>query len=1526
MSKIDPIIEEVSLIKEKINSESLEKEKAIELLNLVERIVWSELYLITKEFSRNFLEIFRRPSFLLLLSKEERYRYISSVVKIIENSEYNLLDIFEDRVKEYYNKPLFRSYHNGVENSASYGSVFNTIKKIAALLFRISIDPRVILMVDNSPFGAMSDLACLFYDILNCPINPQMDLESLSYIFEKINPTAVFVDNEERIRKAQTISKKLNKNFQIIYLGNEEIKSNNESLIILQNEIGLMSTYETQNYLGLYKRKGVKEIKTIMFTSGSSGKPKGVCFSDFNLTTKRFARGAALPFVGDENVFVSYLPLYHTFGRYLELLGTIYWGGEYVFAGNPSVDNLVNMFRIFNPTGFISVPIRWLQLRDYFLDKESRSGVCDDKAVFNEIFGERLKWGLSAAGYLDPSVFYFFKKMGVELLSGFGMTEATGGITMTPPGEYYRDSVGLPLPAIETKLSPEGELMIRGPYVARYLEGESYDEDGWLHTGDLFEIIEGGHYKIVDRIKDIYKNIKGQTIAPRKVESLLEQSPGIKRAFLTGDGEAYCCLLVYPNYEEEFVKNLKDSEKLEEYTRALIVEANKSLAPYERVVNFALLENDFNPEKGEITPKGTYNRKVIRENYKDLIAKLYQETSYLLAFPSGKIILHKWIIRDIGITREDLIIEKEYIFDKTRNKKLPIKFLDQKRVLIGDFIYSYKNLPVDLGEVIKQPLLWGGNYALMDFCVCKEGWESKYDNFSSQIALHAGIQQANILEKSKELLSKFDYRLREVLELILEAIYERENQSINALESLKIRLRLENYFLSELIRRRIESLAYHPDFAIRTRAYKILLLDEPGIDYSKYLPAFLKSGLPFLDESGIVDISEYGFEKIRLENLRVRMEAYRKGISWPAEKVIVEQLKNILLLLYNLGLKKLENYAAIRAEYVSWLLFDKCPELSNYAQELYKKLARHFEDSFLNFKDKISPNFWEENLVFQEDISEKERKNIRKVLSDGGFLKESIALIYDDFSFELSMCAKEGIWVAKMLSSRSNMLYRLSIKTAAEKHYDIVLFIKEDLSEEAIRKTLYWMIKLSYHPGGFKVFPRFGNYRSKYGAATLAYVNELTIWDKIKEYATARVAESKESERIKWKKFFVRGFSSIFLAWELSNKKILPGLISPYNITANELDFVERAKILSLSGWEYCEKPGKIISLIIKNFYRQTIAFYPYVKNLLNIDWIFDAIIEAFGFDDAKKIFESLLMELNSNDIEFEGIKLSERLKIYLSKVDHDCFAPLAIELAKAKYLEWHSNGYEYSKKAKADFVEKLSYLYQIHKYEKYVLFMLYRDTYFRDYPETTKIAFNKLIRAISKDKKSHPARFYELLELQDTLEDRFDKGIIASLSFNKVAKSQEIFLFKAGDTSAPRIEIKTTIKDANNKKYYVRQAISPSEVGSLYRLFAQNDYPINISSDNNYLLVFEDPEGYHLIGGLCYTVINESSANLEGLVIAPAYREKKLGGALLEDFCQRLSADGFKAVLTYYTYKKFFEKYGFKVDPKWGGLVKILD
>jgi hypothetical protein len=153
--------------------------------------------------------------------------------------------------------------------------------------------------------------------------------------------------------------------------------------------------------------------------------------------------------------------------------------------------------------------------------------------------------------------------------------------------------------------------------VARYLGDPtpSPDDEYWLPTGDIFRQRESGYYEIVDRIKDIYKNANGQTVAPGAIEQKLTHVPGIARSFLVGDGREYNVLLIVPDLTDPVLSDGPESERTLEYFQQVVTTANQGLAPFERVVNFAVLDRDFERERGELTPKGSFQRKTIEENF-----------------------------------------------------------------------------------------------------------------------------------------------------------------------------------------------------------------------------------------------------------------------------------------------------------------------------------------------------------------------------------------------------------------------------------------------------------------------------------------------------------------------------------------------------------------------------------------------------------------------------------------------------------------------------------------------------------------------------------------------------------------------------------------------------------------------------------------------------------------------------------------------------------------------------------------------
>lgn len=305
------------------------------------------------------------PDFLECLpDRKSRERWANLAFRAIERSGYSLLRMLQRRVASHPERILFRDAREANRES-SYAQVAWYTRTLAGVFLQcLPTEPRVAILSDNTIDSACVDLACLLYGILVSPLNVHFDAETLAWIFQRLAIDIVVTDSDERIARLSEVRAMLGRDFKVFRTGERVANTTVRGLEVMPLRHAAARVDLTAVSARLASRStDLFAPATVMFTSGSTGRPKGVVFSQYNLVTKRFARAAALPSVGRNEVLLCYLPLFHTFGRFLEMLGTIYWGGTYVFAGSPTAESLIASLRQVRPTGLIGVPVRWAQLR-----------------------------------------------------------------------------------------------------------------------------------------------------------------------------------------------------------------------------------------------------------------------------------------------------------------------------------------------------------------------------------------------------------------------------------------------------------------------------------------------------------------------------------------------------------------------------------------------------------------------------------------------------------------------------------------------------------------------------------------------------------------------------------------------------------------------------------------------------------------------------------------------------------------------------------------------------------------------------------------------------------------------------------------------------------------------------------------------------------------------------------------------------------------------------------------------------------
>jgi len=382
------------------------------------------------------------------------------------------------------------------------------------------------------------------------------------------------------------------------------------------------------------------ELATIVYTSGSTGQPKGVMLSFQNMAFAA-AGGTQVLGVGSEERMMSYLPLAHVFERTYVELGSLYAGFQLFFA--ESLDTFIVDLQRAQPTLFLSVPRLWVKFQQGVLQKLPKKKL--EKLlkipVVSKIIKKKILKGLglnkvklagSGSAPLSHDVLDWYRNLGLELLEGYGMSENFAYSHMNKPGRSRTGYVGESLPGVETKFSADGEILIKSPatmtgyYKDEEKTREAFTEDGFLKTGDKGEIDEMGRLKLTGRIKEIFKTSKGKYIAPAPIENRLMAHGAIEMVCVSGANQTQPHALVVlgedlrpKSADEKFRKEMEAS-----FTN-LLKEVNKSVDPHEQLAFITEVSDEWSIENSFLTPTLKLKRNMVEDAYEQSVDSWYAQ-------------------------------------------------------------------------------------------------------------------------------------------------------------------------------------------------------------------------------------------------------------------------------------------------------------------------------------------------------------------------------------------------------------------------------------------------------------------------------------------------------------------------------------------------------------------------------------------------------------------------------------------------------------------------------------------------------------------------------------------------------------------------------------------------------------------------------------------------------------------------------------------------------------------------------------
>jgi long-chain acyl-CoA synthetase len=369
---------------------------------------------------------------------------------------------------------------------------------------------------------------------------------------------------------------------------------------------------------------GPEDLATLIYTSGTTGPPKGVELTHANVVAQIAALGERFGLEAGWRA-ISWLPMAHVAERLCTHYIPMALGWSVTCLDNPR--EIAALLPEVRPQFFFSPPRLWEKLRAGAIGQFGASP--DGPQTLTALGLDQVRVAVAGAAPCPPEVVRFWHGIGLPLNEVYGMSETTGVATVNPPDDIRAGTVGTALPGVEIRLSHTGEVLMRGAVIMRGYRkqpdatAEAIDADGWLHSGDVGELDDGGYLRIVDRIKELIISAAGKNMSPANIETTLKAaSPLIGTAVVIGDGRAYNTALILLDPDLAAGRSAQDPETVASVQQAVDL-ANDRLARVEQIKRFRIIEGEWRAGGDELTPTMKLKRRPIAEKYAAVIEELY---------------------------------------------------------------------------------------------------------------------------------------------------------------------------------------------------------------------------------------------------------------------------------------------------------------------------------------------------------------------------------------------------------------------------------------------------------------------------------------------------------------------------------------------------------------------------------------------------------------------------------------------------------------------------------------------------------------------------------------------------------------------------------------------------------------------------------------------------------------------------------------------------------------------------------------
>jgi len=598
-----------------------------------------------------------------------------------------LIDSLAETVRSRGAEPAYSDRHGDTADDGWRTLTWSETRELAldvaaALVARgVGAGDTVAIMASNRVEHFVADIGAVHAAATPMSIYNTLSEEQVAYVAGESQPVAVVLESADHVsRWRQALAD--SSSIRTVVVLDPAARPDRDDVLTWDELVAAGASYRAAHADELESRAAVlapDAPATILYTSGTTGNPKGVVLTHHNV---QFEAVSTLESSGlhDPQVAVSYLPLAHIAERVLGLYGPQIQGSHQYAIGDPA--ELLATLGEVHPTAFFGVPRVWEKIKTGLSAKLATDPDPANVAMVKDamaaglawveaqevgatmtpeveeayrradeaILGflklllglDRVTWTGSAAAPMPLEVAKFMAGLGLKVYDVYGMTETTGAVTSNGPDGFRLGTVGRANPGMEIRLGDDGEVLVRGPVVTPgYHRQEEatralVDDDGWVHTGDIGTLDDDGFLRIIDRKKELIITSAGKNVAPSNIENYLKESPLIGHAMAVGDGQPYVAAVLtldgeiaplvaqQAGIEYADLAELAAAPEIQAMVQAAVDAANERLSRPEQVKRWTLLPTEWTAESAELTPTLKLKRRVVSSNYADEIAALYE--------------------------------------------------------------------------------------------------------------------------------------------------------------------------------------------------------------------------------------------------------------------------------------------------------------------------------------------------------------------------------------------------------------------------------------------------------------------------------------------------------------------------------------------------------------------------------------------------------------------------------------------------------------------------------------------------------------------------------------------------------------------------------------------------------------------------------------------------------------------------------------------------------------------------------------